>query len=107
MIEKLYSYTKADAKVIEKLVGDDLVMINHVILAQDDALPEHYSDSNVYLIVAKGRLSIQLGDEPLAQYTDTIVNIPYHTKMNISNKDAGLLEFFIVKAPHPRMYKAE
>ena len=42
MIETVYTYTKTDEKVIEKLVGDDQVMINHVVLNNSEALPEHF-----------------------------------------------------------------
>ena len=54
MLETVYSYTKSQEKVVEKLVGDDQVMINHVVLAKGDALPEHYSDSNVYRLLYRG-----------------------------------------------------
>lgn len=65
MLETVYSYTKSVEKIVEKLVGDDQVMINHVVLAKGEALPEHYSDSNVYLIVVQGMLTIALEeDEP-------------------------------------------
>lgn len=107
MIEKHYSYTQSNEKVIEKLVGDDVAMINHIVLAIGDALPEHYSDSHVYLIIVRGSLTIQLDDQEAQQYQASVVNVPFHTKMNISNTAKEALEFFIVKAPHPRVYKAE
>lgn len=107
MIEKHYPYTQSNEKVIEKLIGDDMAMINHVVLATGDALPEHYSDSNVYLIVVRGSLTIQLEELEAQYYQASIVNVPFHTKMNISNTGKEALEFFIVKAPHPRVYKVE
>ncbi|NLE16339.1 MAG: hypothetical protein GX626_10780 [Spirochaetales bacterium] len=107
MIEKQYSYTQTNEKVIEKLVGDDMAMINHIVLAAGEALPEHYSDSNVYLVVTRGNLTIQLDEQETHHYQASVVNIPFHTKMNISNAGKQVLEFFIVKAPHPRVYKAE
>jgi len=84
MLETVYSYTKSQEKVVEKLVGDDQVMINHVVLAKgalEEAEPNHYQSQ--------------------------VVNVPFHTKMNISNTHEEPLEFFIVKAPHPRVYKGQ
>ncbi len=105
MIETVYTYTKTVEKVIEKLVTDDDVMINHVVLRATEALVEHYSDSNVYLIVVSGTLTIALDDQEAQSYHASVVNVPFHTKMNISNVEKEALEFFIVKAPHPRVYK--
>ncbi len=106
MIEKPYPFTQSNQKVIEKLVGDDVAMINHVVLPAGEALPEHYSDSNVYLIVVEGSLTIQLEDQKANSYEASVVNVPFHTRMNISNTGKQALAFFIVKAPHPRVYKA-
>ena len=105
MIETIYKYTKSKDKLIEKLVGSDDVMINHVILNKEESLAEHYSDSQVYLIVTAGTLTITLDDQEAHTYQASVVNVPFHTKMNISNTHAQALEFFIVKAPHPRVYK--
>jgi len=107
MIETVYTYTKTDEKVIEKLVGDDQVMINHVVLNNGEALPEHYSDSNVYLTIARGTLSATFGDQEAHYYQGAIVNVPANTKMNIANTNEDPVEFFIVKAPHPRVYKEQ
>jgi quercetin dioxygenase-like cupin family protein len=106
MIEKIYPFSLEKGKLIERLVGDDQVMINHITLCKGDTLAEHFSDSNVYLIVTKGTLSLQLDQQKRQDYgCGTLVNIPFHIKMNIGNDSEPLLEFFIVKAPHPRMYK--
>lgn len=105
MIETVYSYTKTEEKLIEKLVAHDDVMINHVVLETSESLVEHYSDSQVYLIVIQGTLTIALDEQDAHQYQTSVVNVPFHTKMNISNASEGSLEFFIIKAPHPRVYK--
>ncbi len=107
MLETVYSYTKSQEKIVEKLVGDDQVMINHVVLAKGEALAEHYSDSNVYLVVVQGMLTIVLEEAEPNHYQSQVVNVPFHTRMNISNTHEQVLEFFIVKAPHPRVYKAQ
>lgn len=105
-MEKLYHFNQSDEKLIEKILDDDVVMINHIILNQGEALPQHDSNSNVYLIVVRGTLTSQLGDDLSKCYTQgSIINVPGKIKMNISNAEPDQLEFFVVKAPSPRLYK--
>ena len=106
MIEKIYTYSTTENKIIEQIIQDDPVQINHMILPKDASLPEHYSNSNVYMIVMRGKLSLKLDDQDVHIYTyGQIVNIPFDTRMNVSNSDDEILEFMVVKAPHPRNYK--
>lgn len=106
MLEKIYSFSTLDEKNIEMLIDDDQFMLNHMILPKDAGIPEHYSNSNVYVIVVRGTLSLQLEDQEVHHYQNgSIVNIPYHKKMKITNFNDDILEFFVAKAPSPRMYK--
>lgn len=103
MIEKQVKYTVAHEKVIERLIEDDNVAINHMILRQTEALPEHHANSNVYMIVARGEVTLRLNDqEPHAYPAGSIMLIPHRTKMNVSNQAEDILELFVVKAPSPR-----
>jgi quercetin dioxygenase-like cupin family protein len=106
MLETTFSFSKEDEKNIEKLIDDDNLLLNHMILPKNTGLPEHYSNSNVYLIVVRGTLSLQLEDHELQHYENGhIVNVPYNTKMNINNYKDDILEFFVVKAPNPKDYQ--
>ncbi|MBN2239678.1 MAG: cupin domain-containing protein [Dehalococcoidales bacterium] len=106
MIEKTYEYTVIDEKKIEILVEEDAVMINHAVLPKGDALPEHFSNSDVHLIIIRGNMSARLGDQEAHFYTrGNIIGVPINTKMNIANAGEDILEFFIIKAPHPRTFK--
>ncbi|SCP97072.1 cupin domain-containing protein [Anaerobium acetethylicum] len=106
MLEKAYEFTIGKEKIIEKIVEDEKVMINHVVLEGHTGLPEHYSNSNVYLIIVKGTMGLRLGDEEENEYTKgSIISIPYKVKMNLNNVADGVLEFFIVKAPHPDYFE--
>ncbi len=58
MIEKVFMLTDTDEKTIEKVVCDENVHYMHMVLPQGDRLPEHYSNSNVYMTVLRGRLTI-------------------------------------------------
>lgn len=106
MTEKKFEYAISTAKTIEKVILDDNVNINHMILPKGDRLPEHYSNSNVYMIVVKGTVSLQLNEQENHKYsTGSILNIPYKTLMNVVNNDDELVELFVVKAPAPHMYQ--
>lgn len=106
MIENKCNYTVTDEKKIEVLVERDAVQINHAILPPGDSLPEHFSNSDVSLIIIGGKLSAQLGDQEAHIYgKGDILDVPFNIKMNISNGGDDILEFFIVKAPHPKNWK--
>jgi quercetin dioxygenase-like cupin family protein len=105
MVEKKYSFTQTENKCIEKLIDDDVAAINHIILPFEESVPEHDANSNIYLIITTGVMSATLNDQPKHEYpAGTIVNVPFNTHMIISNQTKGtLLEFFVVKAPSPRL----
>jgi quercetin dioxygenase-like cupin family protein len=106
MLETKYSYTMSDSKTIERIISDDNADINHMVLPKGDALPEHYSNSNVYMIVVRGNITLRLNEKEEHSYpAGNIINIPYNTKMNVYNKDDEILEFFVVKAPSPKAFK--
>ena len=103
MIEKNYKYAIADTKTIEKLVADENVHINHMILAKDDCLPLHMSNSNVYMTVMRGTISLTLDEQERHDYgVGNILNISNNTKMNVCNNDEPVAEILVVKAPAPR-----
>lgn len=105
-MEKVYSFNQSADKLIEKILDDDVAMINHMILNQCEALPKHDSNSNVYMIIVRGTLTIQLANEPEKRYKNgNILNIPGNITMNICNNDLEQVEFFVIKAPSPRLYK--
>jgi quercetin dioxygenase-like cupin family protein len=106
MIEKKFGYTVGDEKTIERIVSDGNADINHMILPKGDRLPVHQSNSNVYMIVAKGTLTIKLDDQTPNKYPHGhILQIPYDIKMDVYNEDESILELFVVKSPSPQSYK--
>lgn len=106
MIEKTYKFSQTEEKIIERIVDDENINLNHMILRNGESLPEHYSNSNVYMIITKGIMSIKLDEQDFKDYKiGDILNIPYDTKMNVTNQNEQLLEFFVVKSPNPKDYK--
>lgn len=108
MIEKNYKYLLTNEKVIEKIVDDDNIHLNHMVLVKGTGLPQHYSNSNVYMVIVRGIMTTKFNDGETTEYTvGDILNIPYNTKMNVDNFHEEVLEFFVFKTPNPKDYKGE
>ena len=106
MIEKVFDYTIGNSKTIERIVADKNVKINHMILNKGECLPEHYSNSNVYMVVIRGAVTLTLDDKAAQTFeTGKIINIAYNTKMNVCNTGEETLELFVIKAPAPEYYQ--
>ena len=103
MLEKTYPFTNGNEKKIEKIIDDQAVMINHMIFPEGEGLKEHYSNSNVYMTILRGTISLNLADQGIHEYEGgTMVAIPNNTKMHIQNLHKEPLEVIIVKAPAPK-----
>lgn len=103
MIERLYQYARTEAQTMEKIVDDERVNINHIVVEPGKAVPTHASNSYVHQIIVRGTLSLSLEDGPFNQYgPGSIVAVPFNQKMVIQNQGKETLEFFVVKAPNPR-----
>jgi mannose-6-phosphate isomerase-like protein (cupin superfamily) len=101
-MEKTYSFTVTDEKVIERIMEDENAAINHMVLPEGEGLPVHTTNSNVYMIVVRGGIHAALNEGPdIACGAGTILNIPYLTKMDVRNRGKETAELFVVKAPAP------
>lgn len=102
MVEKVYNMTYSDSRTVEMLISDENIHYLHMIFNKSEGLPEHFSNSNVYMTVLKGKLSIGLNEQEIHEYNQgSILKIPFKTKMNVGNKHDEILELIIVKAPAP------
>jgi len=105
MLEKIYTLDSYSEKSIKKVIDDDNIGLNHMVLPKGESLPKHFSNSNVYMIIIKGTMTIQLDDQEAHEYNvGQIINIPYHTKMDVTNAHDPILVFLVVKSPNPRDY---
>lgn len=105
MLETIYKYSTTNDKAVEKLIMDDNVNYIHMVFNNGEGLPEHFSNSNVYMNVIRGRLSLQLDDQEPHEYEKgTLLKIPYNIKMNVRNFQDETLELIVVKAPAPHKY---
>lgn len=104
MIEQVFPLSVTDEKAVEKVIFDENVHYLHMVFNKDEGLPEHFSNSNVYMTVIRGKLSIGLNDQDIHEYDGgTLLKIPFQTKMNVRNLHEKTLELIVVKAPAPQM----
>ena len=102
MVEQIFKLSTSDENAIEKILFDENIHYLHMVLNKDQGLPEHFSNSNVYMTVVRGKLSIGLDDEEIHEYeSGTLLKIPVNTKMNVKNMHESTLELIVVKAPAP------
>jgi quercetin dioxygenase-like cupin family protein len=103
MIEKIFTFTITDDKHIERILEDDELGINHMVLPKGEALPLHQANSNVYMFVIRGVVSLCLDDQKKNNYpAGHILVIPHKTRMNVFNEKEETVEIFVVKSPSPR-----
>ena len=102
MVELIFKLSIGNEKAVEKVVFDDNLHYLHMVFNQSEGLPEHFSNSNVYMTVIRGKLSIELDNQEVHVYeAGTLLVIPINTKMNVKNLHSETLELIIVKAPAP------
>ncbi|MDD3140801.1 MAG: cupin domain-containing protein [Lachnospiraceae bacterium] len=103
MIEQIYKISTGNEKKVEKVIQDENIHYIHMIFGKGEGLPEHYSNSTVYMTVIRGTLSIGLNDQTINKYEEgTVLKISFQTKMNVKNMDNRTLELIVVKAPAPQ-----
>ncbi|MCY1713572.1 cupin domain-containing protein [Caproiciproducens galactitolivorans] len=103
MVEQIFKLSKGNEKAVEKVIFDDNLHYLHMVFNKKEGMPEHFANSNVYMTVVRGKLSIGLNDQEVHEYeAGTLLKIPYQTKMNVKNLHEETLELIIVKAPAPK-----
>lgn len=103
MVEQIFKLSVTDDKAVEKVIFDDNIHYLHMVFNKNEGLPEHFSNSNVYMTVVRGKLSIGLDDQEIHEYEKgTLLKIPFKTKMNVKNISEEVLELIVVKAPAPK-----
>lgn len=102
MIEKSYVLGAPDGHKIEKILFDEHMNYIHLVLEAGQDMKEHYSNSNVYMTILKGKIAIKLEDQDYHEYTDYhMLTVPFNTKMHFKNAGTEILEILIFKAPAP------
>lgn len=103
MIEKVFPFSRTETFTMEKIIDDERMTINHIVVQPGGAVPIHVANSHLHQIIVRGVLSLSLEDGAAQQYpAGNIIAIPFNTKMAIRNEGSETLEFFVVKVPNPR-----
>ena len=103
MTEQVFQLSPTNETAIEKVIFDENLHYLHMVFNTNEGLPEHFSNSTVYMTVIRGTLSISLGEQDTHEYpAGTLLKIPFNTKMNIKNLKSETLELIVVKAPAPK-----
>ena len=103
IIEEVFDLNVNQDKKVDKVIQDENLDYIHMRFLKDEGLPIHISNSNVYMTVLQGTLTIGLDDQELHVYpSGSLLKIPYKTQMNVRNLHDNLLELIVIKAPSPR-----
>ena len=104
MIEQVFKFSTDNKKAIERVIFDENLHYLHMVFNKDEGLPLHYSNSNVYMTILRGTLSIGLDEQDIKEYgKGTLLKIPENTKMNVNNSGQDTLELIVVKVPAPKI----
>lgn len=98
MIEKLFKYSLTDKDLFENIISDDNLKLNHVVIESGKIFPRHKTDAEVYIIILKGELSIEIGDQDEKRFgVGDVINIPFGIDSTLGNKGDEITEVFVVK----------
>ena len=101
-MESVFYLSKAVTKTIEQVIQDENVHYNHMILPNGNALPVHKTNSNVYMTVVKGTLTISLERGEYRRHpAGTVLRLPFGVEMHAKNDEEEILELIVIKAPAP------
>jgi len=105
MTPERFSFSTSDDSIRERVVDRpdqwDLV-IAHVVLSPGEAVNRHPTDSEAFVAVVRGTLSLEV--EGLAEVEHprgSLLYLPKGTPMAPRNEGSEALEFFVIKTPHP------
>ncbi len=102
MTHSVYKLYQGGEKRVDKVVTDENIHYMHFTLPSGEGMPEHNANSNVYMTVVRGTLTIRLGDGESGEYeAHSMLTIPVGTKMKFDNCGTETLELIVVKAPAP------
>jgi quercetin dioxygenase-like cupin family protein len=105
MIPECFSFSTGDESIRERVVDQPdrwNVLIAHVVLSPGESVPQHPTDAEAFVTVVRGTLSMEVhGVAGTEHARGRVLYLPKGTPMAPRNGGAEVLEFFVVKAPHP------
>lgn len=70
IIEKIYNFPLTNEKSIKKIVNNDSTIIVHILQVKTAAFPGHFSNPNVYMIIANGKMTLGLDSQNLKNFKE-------------------------------------
>jgi|GEM_PF-1634879 len=105
MTPERFSFSIGDASIRERVVDRPdrwNMLLAHVVLPPGEAVPRHPTDSEAFVTVVRGTLTLDLeGIAETEHPRGSVLYLPTGTPMVPRNAGPEVLEFFVVKAPHP------
>jgi mannose-6-phosphate isomerase-like protein (cupin superfamily) len=106
MTPERFSFSTRDESIRERVVDRPdrwNVLIAHVVLPSGEAVLAHPTDSEAFVTVVRGTLSMALDGVAESQHPrGSVLYLPKGTSMAPRNEGSEVLEFFVVKTPHPQ-----
>ena len=98
MIESIIPITAGKEDIFENLIKKDSLTINHVVVPPGKIFPAHMTESEVYIIITTGTLTVNLNSQPDHSYCkNNMVSIPKGVMSGISNEGDVPTELYVVK----------
>lgn len=97
-MEKVYTYTQTETEVFENIFKEEKLLMNHVVVPPGKIFPKHPTDAQVYVLIAKGELSLSIEDKAVKVFgVGQVVHIPKHVNSELGNRGNSQLELFVIK----------
>ena len=99
MIEKVTEYNTKGEEILKNLVTGESMIINHVVMNPGQVFPAHLTETDTYIIISNGGLSVELDRQPAHIYNrGKMISFPGGTVSRLSNPLESRNELYVVKA---------
>ncbi len=94
----IYPYTLTDQDTFENIFDKGDFLMNHVVMPVGKVFPKHPTDSNVYIIVLRGELTVLLEeDAAIILRKGQVGNVPQGVESSLSNMSDEVIELIVMK----------
>ncbi len=105
MTPERFSFSTGDQSIRERVVDQPSrwnMLIAHVVLPAGESVPSHPTDSEAFLTVVRGTLTLDLdGLAETRHPRGSVLYLPKGAPMAPRNDGSDVVEFFVIKTPHP------
>lgn len=91
----------SDSMGRRKLIDENHLFLMQVALQPNQSVPEHEANSNVNLLVLRGKVVATLNGKDVEIPEGGLLPVELKTKMSIMNKSGDNATFLVIKTPNP------